>query len=436
MNSKLQTILESIRTSVWLIPSVMVCCTTLLALLLLMVDKANQASNTVFLQFFYQVSAESSRAILTTIATSMITITSIAFSITVVALTLASSQFGPRLIRNFMSDKGTQLVLGVFVAIFIYCLLVLQATKSFGQTDFVPGLSVYFALTLAFIGVGVLIYFIHHVAHSIQADNVVEQVYCELQNNIARLFPDDSSNDKKQQPVAHLDSMFKHHCDIKAKADGYVQTVDLDTLLKLGVEYNLGFEVLVAAGDFVVNEAEIIKVFHHSDSHLPDSDNMQATVVLGSKRTPIQDPEFAIHQLVEIAVRALSPGINDPYTAISCVDKLNAMLCKLTRLQFPDVAEYDDDGILRIKVRPFTFAGLGDAAFNQIRQYAKDSIAVTIRLVDSLECVARHSQSPVHRDFVSGQLQAIEQIVGQSSISDRDRHDITKRIKNLQSTLS
>ena len=432
MNSKLQTILESIRTSFWLVPSLMVCCATLMASVLLIIDGAYQTSNSEMLQYFYQISPESIRAILTTIATSMITITSIAFSITVVALTLASSQFGPRLIRNFMSDQGTQFVLGMFVAIFVYCLLILQAIKSTDQSDFIPGLSVYVAIALAFVGVGVLIYFIHHVAHSIQADNVIEQVYCQLQSNIARLFPDDSNSRPTQQSNPDkLDDLFQGQSEIRALSDGYVQTVNIDKLLELGSDYDMGFEVVVAAGDFITKDATIMSVFYQQDKPAPEHSVILNNVVLGAKRTPIQDPEFAIHQLVEIAVRALSPGINDPYTAISCVDKLSAMLCKLTQRQFPASAYYDDEDKLRLISRAFTFSGLGQAAFNQIRQYAKDSIAVTIRLVEGLESISIQAQTKEHSDFVFDQSKAIAEVLNQSSMSSRDRDDISKRLERI-----
>jgi uncharacterized membrane protein len=177
---------------------------------------------------------ESARALLTTIANSMITVISIAFSITVVALTLASSQFAPRLIRNFMMDRGTQVVLGVFVSAYLYCLLIIQATKSFDKQVFEPGVSVYVAVILAFVSVAVLIFFIHHVARSIQADNVIDNVYCELRDSIDRLLPDIEEGDEDSNMHSlQYQQNYPSRFEIKTPQGGYVQALDLDHIVSI-----------------------------------------------------------------------------------------------------------------------------------------------------------------------------------------------------------
>ena len=440
LNNKLLTLLESIRTSFWFIPSAMVCSAALLAHAFLAFDHYGEGSDLEALAFLYQTTAESARSILSTIATSMMTVTSIAFSITVVALTLASSQFGPRLIRNFMSDKGTQFTLGAFVSIYIYCILVLQATQSNDSQSFIPGASVFFAVALAFFGVAILIYFIHHVAQAIQADNVVDRVYCELQNNIERLFPDeDEPSDGKSHSLQTSDYVIQKQ--ILAPQDGYLQALDAEGLCKFARQNDVKLVVLRMAGDFVIKHSPIMHVHFKgaqtSQDALPFAANKCLSfITLGAKRTPIQDPEFAIHQLVEVAVRALSPGINDPYTAMTCVDKLSAILCQLTQRPFPPYLHYDDKPCVRLQTQAITFECLAESAFNQIRQYGQSSVAVTIRLIESLANIARASQNKAQRDFVDKQITMLAQTNKQLELPLYDKQAIEQGIEQVKRCLA
>ena len=450
MHNKLLTLFESIRTSFWFIPSALVLIATIVAKLLIAFDSYQQEPTELsellpFLSQVYQASPESIRSILTLIAGSMMTVTSIAFSITVVALSLASSQFGPRLIRHFMADKGTQSVLGVFVAIFIYCVLVLQATKDHEGFVFVPGMSAYFAVFLAFVGVGVLIYFIHHVAQAIQADNVVNDVYCRLLNNVEQWFPDDENDSEDSEQTKSADAhtidlplaqCYKHNKTVLACGDGYIQALNTKRLVTIAQNKQVAIEINCMAGDFVTPSSSLLDIYYDEDAALECLDDMRSCFMLGAKRTPIQDPEFAIHQLVEIAVRALSPGINDPYTAITCVDKLSAFLCILAERPFPSSKHLDSDGTLRVKTKLIEFSSLGEAAFNQIRQYGKDSIAVTIRLIDSLNRISSTCHTAEQIQFVSRQNEMIEESMSQLFISTYDRHDITSRLNEVKSSIS
>ncbi|MDP5129600.1 MAG: DUF2254 domain-containing protein [Paraglaciecola sp.] len=435
MNNRILSLLETIRTSFWFIPALLVFSATLLASLVLSYDRYWQDYTPEFLQFIYHTSPESTRAILTTIASSMMTVTSIAFSITVVALSLASSQFGPRLIRNFMSDRGTQSVLGVFVAIFIYCLLVLQSTKSVEDLQFIPGMATYFAVLLAFVGVGVLIYFIHHVSYAIQADDVVDKVHCQLQKDIDRLFPNQTEWNKQSEPKALFMNNVNFSQAVKAGKDGYVQTVDFEKLVAIAKEHDIKINVLAKAGDAIVKSSTLLELSVETVKSLPDDAALRNCIMLGAKRTPLQDPEFAVRQLVEIAVRALSPGINDPYTAITCTDKLCAMLCDLSQRPFPPSLHTDDEGEIRVCTRSFEFSQIANASFNQIRQYGKDSIAVTIRLLESLILIAEHAANDNQKGFVQEQSDMIGQACEQSTFCNKDKADINYRLQQIREIL-
>ena len=329
------------------------------------------------------------------------------------------------------------MVLGVFVSTYLYCLLVIQATKSFAEQAFVPGMSVYVGVILAFVSVAVLIYFIHHVARSIQADYVINNVYCELRISIDRLFP----NSKEEAEIAEIQTKqyqqtYLNRHEVMAGKSGYVQALEIDLMVSLGQKHDMVFEVLHMPGDFVIQNTPVLVVFHHS-TELPLTDQKLLQMVLqGSQRTPVQDPEFAIHQLVEIAVRALSPGINDPYSAITCVDKLSAILCELSERPFPQSNKYDDNGAIRVTTNAIKYSGLAEAAFNQIRQYSKDSIAVTIRLLESLDNLALASINDEQNEFVYLQLQMIEEVQGGQPLPKGDQSDIAQRIKKIRETLS
>ena len=437
MNTRIITLWETIRTSFWFVPSIMAIIAIALSQVGLAFDRFGAESELPIFADFYQTSPESARALLTTIASSMITVTSIAFSITVVALSLASSQFGPRLIRNFMMDIGTQCVLGFFVSTFIYCLLIIQATKSFDDQNFVPGLSILTSVILAVLGVGVLIYFIHHVARAIQADNVIDNVYRELNEIIERLFPKEHSDNTPQLSGdgPNFSQVYSNRRTVFSPGSGYVQTLDIANLQKLAQECDMALDVQHMPGDFVIRNAPLGTAYFHGSSPACEPDKITELIRLGAHRTPIQDTEFAIRQLVEIAVRALSPGINDPYSAVTVVDKLSGVLCGLTSKTFPPTLYEDPLGVIRLQCKPVVFTGLGEAAFNQIRQYSKTSLAVTIRLLEGLISILQFSQTSEHRQFVRQQAAMIEQIQSELPLGAQDWQDIKKRLDKIKHQL-
>lgn len=429
---KYAPIIEKARTSFWFVPSCMVITSILLAVAVVYIDAFYIDTTALAFPLVYEMDIDAIRSLLGTIAGSMITVTSIAFSITIVALTLASSQFGPRLLRNFMMDTGTQVVLGSFISNFLFCILVFCAVSFQEPYAFKPGLTVIVAVMMTCLSVGVLIYFIHHVAKSIQADVVIDEVYQELQSGIENLFP---SIQEQQQPVVSADTTDTdftpraHHLNVFAKCSGYVQTTDREALLSLATESEVLIECKLSPGDFVVKDA-VIAVVHAND--LVDEKIIKLTsdrIVLGAYRTPVQDPEFAIHQLVEIALRALSPGINDPYSAITCIDKLSAVLCGLTNRVFPDKQYYDQAGMLRLVCKVLTFKDIARAAFEQIRQQAQSNVAVTIRLLESLHDLMMFAHSDEQTHFVISQTKMIAEQQAKQPLAEDDLNVINSRVE-------
>ncbi len=435
---KLAPLIESAKANFWFVPSLMILLTIAMVVLTVWIDVNEMWGAKKYFSILYAIDSQAIRSLLGIIAGSMITVTSIAFSITIVSLTMASSQFGPRLMRNFMMDRVTQVVLGMFTSNFVFCILVFCAISLNQNYHFTPGITLLWALIMTLVSVGFLIHFIHHVAKSIQADSVVDDVYSELQSNIDKFFPQYAQDNewRPQLRTQPLDSDgYEHKHPLRASRSGYVQLIDFHSLLKLLVAHDLRIEMLFSAGNYVHKGGVFAKLFSRNEKFDAGEVDIEKHFVLGAKRTPIQDPEFAVHQLVEIALRALSPGINDPYTAMVCVDKLGSVLCDLTNRQFPSVEKKDDEGTVRIHCKSLCFKDIGRAAFDQIRQHAKDHVAITIRLLASLHQIAIQACSQQQYEFVEQQLSMIEQQQESCFVCDHDADDIAKYFDGIKAYL-
>ncbi len=390
--AKLSKLLDSLHSSFWFVPTLMLVLAIGLSFFTIAIDQSQETSVIENLGWAYSLGPNGSRAILSAIAGSMISVATTAFSITIVALQLASSQFGPRLLRNFMQDTGNQVVLGTFISTFAYSLMVLRTINGVDEDEFVPHIAVTCGIGLAIASIGVLIYFIHHSASSIQVDQLIKKVGHELDDTIDRLFPKSigySPNPQQTQSVENIPpSSERETCSIKSTNGGYIQAINDNQLMQIATENNLLLRVQQRPGRFVVKGSELIRVFPEEKITKQLVAQINDAFVFGSQRTEQQDVEFSIDQLVEIAVRALSPGINDPFTAIRCIDQLNAALSHFAKQEIPSPYRYDDHSQLRIIAEPIAFADIADAAFNQIRQYGQSSVAVTMRLLEAITVIA------------------------------------------------
>jgi uncharacterized membrane protein len=404
---------DDLRTSFWFLPTLMVVAAVLLSLFTIHLDRVSGAQNWIAtLGWTYTRGPEGSRALLSTVAGSMMTIASVTFSITVVALQLASSQFGPRLLRNFMRDRGNQVALGTFIATFTYCLLVLRTVNGSENEPFVPHIAVTVGLLLALTSLGVLIYFIHHTAEAIQAENVIANVGRELDRQLDRLYPEElgeaalpatASVEKPQIP----ESFERESRPVFSSRAGYLQAIDTNRLLKLASGCNGLVWIGRRPGRFFVEGAELARVWpaDRLDDDLADS--IRGAFLIGPRRTRTQDVEFVIDQLVEVGVRALSPGINDPFTAISCIDRLGEALVVLAGRSIPSPYRLDEEGHLRVVTDLSTTTGIVNACFDLLRQAGRASTAVSFRLLETIAEVARHTQNPTFRKALQRQAEAI-----------------------------
>lgn len=397
MKAHIRKYWDRLRSSFWFLPSVMTGWAVVLAFASISLDEAVMNQWLRSPDWAYTGGAEGASMVLGTIAGSMMTIAGVVFSMTLVALSLASSQFGSRLLRNFMRDTANQVVLGTFVATFVYCLLVMRTIRRAEDTFFVPHLSVTIGVMFALVSLGVLIYFIHHVAISIQADEIVARVGSELIDEVERLFPQHIGQEATQPaaPLLDLGLAFSHESGtVSVAVDGYLQYIDGDALMALAEREDVLLRLERRPGQYVVCGSPLAMAWPGDKVTEKFVAEVNSAFVLGNQRTSAQDVEFAVHQLVEIAVRALSPGINDPFTAMACVDRLGSALCRLAQRDMPSPHRFDEQGQLRIVAPAPTFSGIVDAAFNQIRQYARSSAAVTIRLLETITVIAAATRRP------------------------------------------
>lgn len=436
MKTKLNNLWESVQASLWFVPGLMAFSAVGLSFLFLFIDDSFTIPSGSVGKYLYNAGPEGARSLLSTIAGSVITVAGVTFSITIVALTLASSQFGPRLLRNFMKDKANQLVIGTFISTFIYCLLVLRSVEMYHRGAFVPSLSVTVAVVLMVINAGVLVFFIHHISTSIQADNVITSVYRELVADIERIFIADES-DLRKGNFTHAElAGYAHEYILKNREDGYIQAIDHDKLMEIACSNDLLLQVSYRAGKYTMKRDALVTVKSQEKIEEKIADSISGCFLIGSMRTPEHDPEYAIHQLVEVALRALSPGINDPFTAITCVDRLGAAISLLTTKTFPPIYVFDTDNTLRLIRTPVNFKGMVDAAFNQIRQYGSTSVAVTIRLLEVMENIAVHARSREQRDAIHRQAKMIDRVSSESFSEKYDRGDIRERYEKVLKALT
>ncbi len=432
MRTRLSYYWDALQTSYWFVPAVLNVLAAIVAVAMISLDHQIQdAARKTDVWWIYGGGPEGARAVMSTIAGSMITVAGVVFSITIVALSLASGQFGPRLLRNFIRDRSNQVVLGTFTGTFIYCLLVLRTILGTDNGQFVPGAAVALGIVLALLSLGVLVYFIHHVAILIQAHQIVAAVSHEMHDTIDRLWPDeltDAAHDGDFVDDDGLPVNFDQSTAwVPSHSSGYIAALEVDRLVNLARNGDFVMRLAARPGQFVIAGSPLA---HVSPKAVLDDDlsrSVNEAFLLQWQRTPYQDLEFTVDQMVEVALRALSPGINDPFTAIVCVDWLSEALGRLAGRSIPSPRLYDDQGKLRVVTRAVTFTDVTDAAFNQIRQYGSSSASVMIRLLEALARIAYVARRPEDQAALVRHAHLVRRACERDLPEVDDRNDVLER---------
>ncbi len=382
---------KRLTSTLWFLPILLAVCGVALGLVFVGIDRALGERLGYFPRFF-GVEPSGAGNVLAIIAGSTITVVGTVYSITIVALTLASTQFSPRILRNFMRDTGNQIVLGVLVGVFAYCIVVLRTIKTDGDAgeNFVPALAVVFGVLLGLMGVGFLIYFIHHVAISIQATSIISSIAAdtilEIKTNYLVRGRQSAIDEATAEYLANA-AWIK----IPSAATGYIQNADASILLALAAKHDLIVKMRRRVGEFTIVNTPLLQVAGKNAASSVDESligKFNDAYDIDNFRTVEGDVAFGLRQIVDIALKALSPAINDSTTGVTCIDYLTAILAELAARPACSAFIFDQNGVLRVVVNQQKFEDFFDLAFNQIRQSASGNVAVIMRLLTAIEVLS------------------------------------------------
>jgi uncharacterized membrane protein len=416
---------DVLRTNLWLVPAVEVVAAALLFVGTYALDRAAYDGVFTVPGWVLSGSADAARQILTAIAAAVITVVGVVFSIVIVALTLTSTQFGPRMLRNFIRDRGTQLTLGTFVATFIYAVLALGSIGLGGHGNFVPHISITVTLGLMVLDLAVLIYFLHHIAVQIQLPQVIASIARDLAAAIELQVGDPSIGAGTQLASLLIADMEGPGGAVAAPRSGYLQYIQHQTLIQIAAEVDAVIHLRYRPGHFLVQGHQYATVWP-ADAAGRVARELARAHVTGPYRTLAQDVSFGIDQLVEICIRALSPAVNDTFTALTCIDWIGDSLRKVTGRWQPTLIYRDSAGAVRVIATQTTYERLVRRAFEKVRQAGRGMPAVLIRQLDALSKIMERTTSLAERQVVLDQAAMIDRLSTASVDEESDRADIQR----------
>ncbi len=403
------------RDSLWFIPAVLVAVASALALVLLRLDThLDRTGDPTW--WLFAGNAESARTILSVVAGSLITVVAVAFSVTVIAIQQASTQYSPRILRNFTRDRGNQFVLGAYIATFVFALLVLRRVRedTAELAGFIPAISITSAVVLALISFGLLVYFIHHVTRSLQVSVLLATIAREVCREFEHQFPKrvGQAREPSRSEVVAMQSngQNRHACPIHNSRSGYIQIIDAGAIERIALRNPIEAVVFVAIGDFVQDRELVACVFSEQPLGEGVVDTLRAAFSTDDTRTIELDPMFGIRQMVDIALKALSPGVNDPSTAMQALDHLGNAMASLLDRELPSPER--SIGPSRVVFRVPSFDDYFEASFAGIRHAARGDRQVTRHLVHVLDKLARRT---TERTPVRGLSHQLDEIVAGTS---------------------
>jgi uncharacterized membrane protein len=416
---------EVLRTNLWLVPAIEVCAAAILFVCTYTLDRA--AYDGVFPVPGWAISGgpDVARTVLTAIAAAVITVVGVVFSIVIVALTLTSTQFGPRMLRNFIRDRGTQLTLGTFVATFVYAVLALGSVGQGSHGAFVPHISVTVTLALMLADLAVLIYFLHHIARQIQLPEVIASIARDLQQAIELQAGDSAEAGADAAEASSLIAGLGGGGVVSAPRSGYLQYIEHQTLVDIATEADAVIHVLFRPGHFIVAGQQYASVWPAQAASIVLRE-LAAAHVTGPYRTLTQDVSFGVDQLVEICIRALSAAVNDTFTALTCIDWIGDSLCQVAGRWQPTRVYRDRVGAVRVITTEATWERLVQRACDKVRQGSAGMPAVMIRQLGALAKVVERTPAGRERQVLLDQADMIERLSAATVGEPADRADISR----------
>ena len=438
---KLRNFWFTLRASLWFVPGLMIGGSIILALILIDAESLVQREWLLNFPRLFGLGADGSRGMLTAIASSMLTVAALAFSLTLAALAQASAQYSPRILRNFMRDRLNQFVLGYFVSVFAYCLIVLRTIRGDEELKFVPSLAVMGGLILAIGGIVVLIFFIHHIAASLQVSRIIDNIVGETIEAVDTLFPKElgAPAEKPEKTEAQILKSYKTWRKIPAQTSGYVQYVDTEKLEDWAQKNDFVLKMERSVGQFVGKGATLVSLTgegQNFEENINDETKNELNNLFGINRyrTIEQDIGFGIRQIVDIALKALSPGINDTTTAINCIDFLSVIVGEIAGKQLPEKVRVKDGKICAV-VKSNDFGDYVKTAFDQIRINGKANQAIFERLIEALNFVGENTIDEDRRQIVREQIGLIGEFAEQTLQTEYEKQKIREKIDDVLLTL-
>jgi uncharacterized membrane protein len=428
-----QKLLIYLRSSLWFVPFLIIFGSIAIALGLVEVDKLFDKELRQWSPRFFAINAEGARSMLSAIAGAMATVAGVVFSITVVALTLASSQYTSRVLRNFMRDSVNQVMLGVFIGVYIYCLLVLR-TISGGNGGFVPSIAVIAALLATIFASCFFIFFIHHISSTIQASEMANAITRETLKAVELLCPERGCEDRDEGNGLDLAPDLKWY-GISASEMGYIQGVDTDALLEFACKHDTIVRMECHIGDFVSRDQPFasLALRRSPDDHLIKS--LNEIYAVDTYRTIDQDAAFGIRQLVDMSLKALSPGINDTTTAVTCIEHLSVILNRCAQGQIAPKYRYRNNQLRVIDAR-HDFAYLASLAFRQILENAEGNSEIMLRLLRAIGRIARATSNSGHLEVLKRQVDEVEQSSLRTIQSSQSMEEIQAMLEAIRRLLN
>jgi len=434
--NRLRQIWERLHGSFWFIPSCLVITAIIAGVVIVDIDHRLDVDLGEQYPRIFGTGSDGAQGILESIATSVITVAGITFSITILILNEASSQYSPRVLRNFVRDRRNQGVLGAFLAVFVYCLIVLRAIHDIDDETFIPYLAVFVSIVLAIISIGVLIYFIHHIAYSIQATTIVERISKETLKAVDDLFPQQLGAGADEEPweKPQDEENGSEWYPVKSTKSGYLSFVDPDSLLKYAEEHKMIVRIDYEVGDFVVKDTPLVSVLRANGPDDDEQKKFRSMLSVNTYRSLEQDAAYGIRQLVDIALKALSPSMNDTTTANLCIDHLTNILGQIIQRKIESPYRLRNGQLRVIAPRP-DFEGLLRAALDQIREHANGNVSILDQILHMTKVLSKISDSPTRLKAVYDQTSLFREVIEEKVVLKPDKERLLAKYDAVQAEL-
>ncbi len=429
----------NLKSNYWLIPALLITSITIMTLVLINIDiKYDHDVNYVKLLGWYNIGPYGAREIFSVIATSTITVASIVFSITILALSQASNQISPRILPHFMGNSFTQITLGLIAGIFVYCLLVLEIIHT-GHfvPEFAPKLAIIFGIILSIFGVVFLVAFIYHIAYQLQAAVIIAKITEHALQSIQRIFPKQLMDTaiEKNEIVLDQDLKTMPWLAIPATKTGYIVCIDQEKLLNFASANDVVIKFEHEIGGLVIVKSTLLKLSKIQSINDEIIRKLNNCFMIKPYRNIHEDVAFGIQQLSDITIKVLSEGIRDVTTAVIAIDHLAIVLSDLINRELPDYSYLYENNKLRLIKKPVNFAKFCAIALNQIRQNASGNVTIITRLFHTIEMTANLTRNHARKAILLHHLNSILLLAKETVMDANDLQTIEAKADQLREIL-